>query len=83
MDADIIIVGSGMGGATLAFGLAGSGKRVLVLERGQRLADSPEARDAEAIFGRSHFKSDERWLDAQGQAFHPGNYYVVGGNTKF
>lgn len=83
MDADIIIIGSGMGGATLAHGLAASGKRVLVLERGERLADSPQARDAEAIFGRSHFKSDERWLDGAGAEFHPGNYYMVGGNTKF
>ena len=83
MDADIIIIGSGMGGASLAYGLRGSGKRVLILERGERLADSPEARDAEAIFGRSHFKSDEHWFDAEGQAFHPGNYYLAGGNTKF
>lgn len=83
MDADIIIIGSGMGGATLAHGLAGTGRKVLILERGERLADSPEARDAEAIFGRSHFKSDERWLDHQGREFHPGNYYVAGGNTKF
>ena len=67
MDADIIIIGSGMGGASLAYGLRGSGKRVLILERGERLADSPEARDAEAIFGRSHFKSDEHWFDAEGQ----------------
>lgn len=83
MDADVIIIGSGMGGATLAAGLAASGKKVLVLERGERLKDSPEARDPEAIFGRSHFKSDEHWYDQDGNSFHPGNYYMAGGNTKF
>jgi len=79
---DIVIVGSGIGGATLAAGLAPSGRRILILERGERLADSPEARDPEAIFARGHFRPDEDWLDAEGRAFNPGNYYVVGGNSK-
>ncbi|MGA1683355.1 MAG: FAD-dependent oxidoreductase [Gemmobacter sp.] len=79
---DIVIVGSGIGGATLAAGLAPSGRRILILERGERLADSPEARDAEAIFARGHFRPDEEWLDPAGQPFNPGNYYVVGGNSK-
>lgn len=83
MDADVIIIGSGMGGATLAAALAPSGRKILILERGERLADSPEARDAAAIFGRGHFRPDEIWLDAQGRPFNPGNYAFVGGNTKF
>jgi choline dehydrogenase-like flavoprotein len=80
---DIVIIGSGMGGATLAAALAPSGRRVLVLERGERLQDSPEARDPEAIFGRGHFRPKETWRDVQGQAFSPGNYACVGGNSKF
>lgn len=83
MDADYIIVGSGMGGATLAAALAPTGQRILILERGERLADSPEARDPTAIFRRGHFKPKETWLDAAGVPFNPGNYAFVGGNTKF
>jgi choline dehydrogenase-like flavoprotein len=79
---DILIVGSGMGGATCAAGLAPSGARILILERGARLADSPEARDARAIFQRGVFRPQETWVDGLGVQFNPGNYYYVGGNTK-
>jgi choline dehydrogenase-like flavoprotein len=82
-DADIIIVGSGMGGATLAAGLAPSGLRVLILERGERLEDCDEARDAEAIFARGHFRPQETWRTPEGMRFNPGNYACVGGNSKF
>ena len=81
--ADIIIIGSGMGGATLAAALAPTGRRILILERGTRLEHTPEARDEVAIFGRGHFRPDEQWLDGEGQPFNPGNYYHAGGNSKF
>jgi choline dehydrogenase-like flavoprotein len=80
---DVIIIGSGMGGATLAAGLAPSGRRILILERGERLADCPEARDPNAIFRRGHYKPAETWRDIGGALLHPGNYACVGGNTKF
>jgi choline dehydrogenase-like flavoprotein len=83
MQPDVIIIGSGMGGATLAAALAPTGRRVLILERGERLQDSPEARDPVAIFQRGHFKPNETWRDISGAALHPGNYAYVGGNTKF
>lgn len=83
MSPDVIILGSGMGGATLAAALAPTGRRILIVERGERLVDSPEARDPVAIFGRGHFKPRETWRDARGAAFNPGNYACVGGNTKF
>lgn len=79
---DILIVGSGMGGATCATGLAPSGASVLVLERGARLKDSADARDPRAIFQRGVFRPQERWVDGAGEVFNPGNYYCVGGNTK-
>ena len=79
---DILIVGSGMGGATLAAGLAPTGARILILERGARLRDSADARDARAIFQRGVFRPQETWLDGAGQPFNPGNYYYVGGNSK-
>lgn len=79
---DIVIIGSGMGGATLAYGLAGSGAQILVLERGRKLEDGPDARDARAIFQRNVFRPIENWYDRDGNAFNPGNYYYVGGNSK-
>ena len=80
---DVLIVGSGIGGATLAAGLAGSGAAVTILERGEQLADGPLARDARAIFVEGRFRPKEEWRDATGAAFNPGNYYYVGGNSKF
>lgn len=79
---DIVIIGSGMGGATVAAGLAGSGASILILERGRSIADTPEARDPRAIFQRGHYRSKEQWYDQHGKPFNPGNYYFVGGNTK-
>ncbi len=82
-DADVIIIGSGMGGATLAAQLAPTGRRILIVEKGERLKPSPADRDADAIFGKAHFRPKEEWLDGDNQLFNPGNYYNVGGNSKF
>ncbi|MCZ8178439.1 MAG: GMC family oxidoreductase [Rhizobium sp.] len=82
-DADVIIIGSGMGGATLAARLAPTGRRILIVEKGERLKPSSADRDADAIFGKAHFRPKEEWLDGDGQPFNPGNYYNVGGNSKF
>ena len=79
---DVLVIGSGMGGATFSAGLAPSGAKILILERGERLLDSEAARDARAIFQRGVFRPRESWLDGAGQSFNPGNYYYVGGNTK-
>lgn len=81
-DPDVLIVGSGIGGATLAAGLAGTGARVLILERGERLVDGPAARDARLIFVEGRFRPAETWLDGLGRPFSPGNYACVGGNSK-
>jgi choline dehydrogenase-like flavoprotein len=80
---DLVIVGSGIGGATLAHGLASSGADILVLERGQRLEPRPECRDPRAIFQRGFFRDPECWYDGDGRPFSPGNYYYIGGNSKF
>src|SRR5579871_1146205 len=81
--ADVVVIGSGMGGASFAAGLAPSGARIVILELGESLADTPETRDPRAIFQRGHFRPQESWRDATGVSFNPGNYYYVGGNTKF
>lgn len=80
---DIVIIGSGMGGATLAAALAPSGRSIVILEKGTRIPDTPEARDDVAIFQDGYFRPDEQWLDGQNVPFNPGNYYNVGGNSKF
>ncbi|SHH20242.1 FAD-dependent oxidoreductase [Marivita hallyeonensis] len=83
MDADVIIIGSGMGGATLAAALAPTGRRILILERGEHLQPSAIDRDPDAIFRDGVFRPDEEWLDGADRPFNPGNYYNVGGNSKF
>ena len=80
---DIVIVGSGMGGASLAAGLASSGAKITILERGHRIPDDAPARDPWRIYANSAFRARETWLDRKGNAFEPGNYYNVGGNSKF
>jgi len=80
---DVIIIGSGIGGATMAASLAATGKRILILERGDHLRPSVHDRDDMAIFARGHYRPDEEWLDGAGKPFNPGNYYNVGGNSKF
>ena len=80
---DIVIIGSGIGGATLASGLAGSGAKVLILERGEHLSATPHARDTHSIFIEGHYRPKEMWREHGGRPFNPGNYYYVGGNSKF
>ena len=83
MKPDIVIIGSGIGGATIASALAPSGRRIVILERGEFLRPSLKDRDAEAIFRDGIFRPDEKWLNGNDKQFEPGNYYNVGGNSKF
>ena len=80
--ATVVIVGSGMGGSTLAWGLARRGIDVLVLERGDYLPRERENWSPEAVFVERRYKPDETWVDDDGQDFRPGVHYLVGGNTK-
>lgn len=82
--ADVVIIGSGMGGSTLAWALRNAGADVLVLERGQRLPVEPENSDPAQMHVHKRYRTAEPWLDGStGRWFEPGNYYWVGGNTKF
>jgi choline dehydrogenase-like flavoprotein len=80
---DIIIIGTGAGGATLAHRLAPTGKKILVLERGDFLPREKDNWDTTAVFIESKYKAKETWYGGDGRAFHPGINYYVGGNTKF
>jgi choline dehydrogenase-like flavoprotein len=80
---DVIIVGSGAGGGTLAHRLAPSGKRVLVLERGDWLPREVQNWDATSVFVDNRYVSADTWYDGDGHPFQPQIHYFVGGATKF
>ncbi|MET0430152.1 MAG: NAD(P)-binding protein, partial [Microvirga sp.] len=79
---DVIIIGSGAGGGTLARTLAPSGKRILILERGDWLPREALNWDTRAVFQENRYVSPETWTDLQGRAFQPQVHYYVGGATK-
>lgn len=79
---DVIIIGSGAGGGTLARHLAPSGKRILLLERGGWLPREPQNWSAGDVFVENRYVSPDTWYDAQGKPFQPQVHYYVGGATK-
>ena len=80
---DIIIIGTGAGGGTLAHRLAPTGKKILILERGDFIPREKENWSSKAVFEKQRYTADEPWLDRHGKEFIPGIHYGVGGNTKF
>ena len=78
----MIIVGTGAGGGTLARHLAPSGKRILLLERGDWLPREPQNWLAQDVFVDNRYVSEDTWYDAKGKAFQPQIHYFVGGATK-
>lgn len=79
---DVIIIGTGAGGGTLARALAPSGKRILILERGSFLPRERENWDERAVFEKKRYQAAETWYDRDDRPFHPYTHYWVGGNTK-
>jgi choline dehydrogenase-like flavoprotein len=79
---DVIIIGTGAGGGTLARHLAPSGKRILLLERGGYLPREPENWDTGDVFVDGRYISKDSWTDHKGKAFQPQVHYFVGGATK-
>ena len=72
-----------MGGGCAALTLADTGARILILERGERLPREPQNWDPEAVFGDLRYRTREIWHDGNGKPFRPGQFYFVGGHTKF
>jgi choline dehydrogenase-like flavoprotein len=79
---DVIIIGSGAGGGTLARRLAASDKRILLLERGDWLPREPQNWSTSDVFIDNRYISADQWYDAKGKAFQPQVHYFVGGATK-
>ena len=79
---DVIIIGSGAGGGTLARHLAPSGKSILILERGDWLKREALNWDATAVFPENRYVSPETWYDRHDRPFQPQVHYFVGGATK-
>ena len=79
---DVIVVGSGPGGGSVAWSLAKTGKRILVVERGDYLPRERENWDTDEVFRNARYQADETWYSASGDSFKPGLHYFVGGNSK-
>jgi choline dehydrogenase-like flavoprotein len=80
---DVIIIGSGAGGGTLAQALSGTGARTLILERGDFVPREEDNWNPEAVWRQLRYRINEQWLDENGREFRPYTHYCVGGNTKF
>jgi choline dehydrogenase-like flavoprotein len=80
---DIIIIGTGSGGGTIAMKLAPSGKKILILERGGFVPKEKENWDAHEVVTKGRYRPNESWYDADDKPFKPFIHYNVGGNSKF
>ena len=79
---DIIIIGTGSGGSTMAYKLATSGKRILILERGGFIPKEKQNWDAHEVVTAGRYRPQEEWLDQDDKPFKPFIHYNVGGNSK-
>ena len=80
---DVIIIGSGAGGASVAQRLAPTGKSILILERGEHLPREADNWSPKAVFIENKYRTKELWYDHRDKPFHPNTHYWVGGNTSF
>jgi choline dehydrogenase-like flavoprotein len=80
---DVVVVGSGAGGGTIARALAGRDASVLVLERGDWVPQETANWSPAAVWGEKQYRTEEHWVNRHGRTFRPFMHYNVGGNTKF
>lgn len=80
---DIIIIGSGAGGGTIAHALSDTPAKILIVERGDFIPQEEENWSPEAVWKHLRYQTREQWVDGRGEAFRPYTHYCVGGNTKF
>ena len=80
---DVVVIGSGAGGGTLAYALSDTPARILIIERGDFIPQEDQNWDPEAVWKHLRYQTREVWLDAEGREFPPYSHYNVGGNSKF
>jgi choline dehydrogenase-like flavoprotein len=80
---DVIIIGSGAGGGTLAHALSATGARLLIVERGDFVSQEAENWSPTAVWKDLRYRAIDTWIDRNGREFRPYTHYGVGGNTKF
>jgi choline dehydrogenase-like flavoprotein len=80
---DIVVIGTGAGGGTMAHALASTGARILVLERGDFVPQEEENWSPRAVWEERRYQTRERWTDERGRELPPYTHYSIGGNTKF
>lgn len=79
---DIIIIGTGSGGSTMAYKLAPSGKKILILERGGFIPKEKENWDPHEVVTVGRYRPNDTWYDQDDKPFKPFIHYNVGGNSK-
>jgi len=79
---DIIIIGTGSGGSTIAYKLAPTGKKILILERGGFIPKEKENWDPHEVVTNGRYRPKEDWYDKDDKPFKPFIHYNVGGNSK-
>ena len=80
---DVIVIGTGAGGGTMAHALAATGARMLVVERGEAVPREAENWSPDAVWKDLRYRTREKWLDGEGAEFQPYMHYGIGGNTKY
>jgi choline dehydrogenase-like flavoprotein len=80
---DIVIIGSGAGGGTIARELAATGAKILIVERGDFVPQEDHNWNPTSVWKDLRYRTTETWLDEAGRSFRPYTHYCVGGNTKF
>jgi hypothetical protein len=69
---DAIVIGSGPGRGSVTSSLAKTGKRILVLERGDYLPREHQNWDTNEVFRKARYQTDETWYSSTGDSFRPG-----------
>ncbi|MEL6496128.1 MAG: GMC family oxidoreductase [Cyanobacteria bacterium J06623_7] len=79
---DAIVIGTGAGGGTVAHELASTGKKILILERGDFLPREKANWNPKKVYQDKQYYTDEQWLAGGNEELKPQACYWVGGNTK-